>query len=280
MEKVAVTGATGFVGEKLVEKLIQKGFFVHAIARNEGKLIALRDKYKQLEIFPCPVEDEYLIRKAVKDCAGIYHLASFKEINLAEKNALKTVQTNIFGTLNILKASVDFPNIRFVVMTSTDKAEKVSGIYGASKFVSEKLLEEFNAINSSGCKYRMVRFGNILHSTSSVLVKWKKAIEEEKEIVITDPSATRFFLTREESVALIFDCLEHAPDSKPYFNAMKSLSMQELLDLMLLKYGNGKKNAVRQIGLQEGENKHEMLTANLTSEEAPRWNKEALLKEL
>ncbi len=280
MEKVAVTGATGYVGEKLVEKLILNGNFVHAIARNEGKLIEIKDKYKNVEIFPCPVEDEYLIKKAVKDCSGIYHLASFKEINLAEKNALKTVQTNIFGTLNILKASVDYPNIHFVIVASSDKAEKISGVYGATKFIMEKLVEEFNFINQGQCKYRILRFGNILHSTSSVLVKWKKAILEGKDLVITDPSATRYFLTREEAVAMIFECLETATDSKPYFTKMKSLSLKELLDMMILKYGNGRKNNIIQIGLREGENKHEKISPDLTSEHAIRWNKEELYKEL
>ena len=102
-----VTGATGYIGEKLVEKLINQQKYVHAVARNEGKLLELKSKHKHLEIFPCPVEIEYLIRKAVKDCSGIFHLASFKDVNLAEKHPLKTIETNILGTLNLLQATVD-----------------------------------------------------------------------------------------------------------------------------------------------------------------------------
>jgi nucleoside-diphosphate-sugar epimerase len=110
MDKVVVTGATGYIGEKLVEKLIQQDKYVHAVARNEGKLLELKSKHKHLEIFPCPVENEYLISKAAKDCSGIFHLASFKDVNLAEKHALKTIETNILGTLNLLKATIETLN--------------------------------------------------------------------------------------------------------------------------------------------------------------------------
>lgn len=233
-QRFAVTGATGFVGEKLVERLVGQGHIVHAISRNEGRLIELREKFRNVEVFPCPVEDEYLVRKAVKNCSGIYHLASLKEVNLAGKHTYKTIQTNITGTLNLLKASADTASIQFVVVSSSDKAEKISGVYGASKFLVEKLVEEFSHINGN-CKYRVVRFGNILHSTSSVLVKWKKALLDGSDIVITDPAATRYFLSQDEAVDLLFECLEKATDSRPYFTRMRSMSMQELLNLMILK---------------------------------------------
>jgi UDP-N-acetylglucosamine 4,6-dehydratase/5-epimerase len=280
MERVLVTGATGYIGEKLVEKLIQQGKYVHAVARNEGKLIELQTKHNNLEIFPCPIENEYLVKKAVKDCSGIFHLASFKHVNLAEKNALKTVETNICGTLNLLKASVDNKSIKFIVASSSDKAERIAGVYGASKFLVEKLFEEFNLLNSEHCKYRVVRYGNVLHSTSSVVEKWKKALAAGHSITITDASATRFFLTRDVAINAIFECLDKAADSRPYLPNMKSLSIRELLDLTILKYGKGRKSDIIEIGLQEGENKHEQIDPHNTSEFAPRWDKQELYNEL
>jgi UDP-N-acetylglucosamine 4,6-dehydratase len=280
MEKVVVTGATGYIGEKLVETLIQQDKYVHAVARNEGKLLELKSKHKHLEIFPCPVENEYLIRKAAKDCSGIFHLASFKDVTLAEKHALKTIETNILGTLNLLKATVENKNIKCIVAASSDKAERISGVYGASKFLVERLFEEFNLLNSGQCKYRVVRYGNILHSTSSVVVKWRKAITTGNDIIITDPAATRFFLTRDVAINAIFECLEKAPDTRPYLPSMKALSIKELLDLMILKYSNGKECRIIEVGLQEGENKHENIDPSNTSELAARWDKDAIYAEL
>jgi len=280
MEKVVVTGATGYIGERLVERLINQEKYVHAVARNEGKLLALKSKYKDLEIFPCPVENAYLVSKAVKDCSGIFHLASFKNVSLAEKHALKTIETNILGTLNLLKATVDNRSIKFIVASSSDKAERISGVYGASKFLVERLFEEFNLLNSGHCNYRVIRYGNILHSTSSVVVKWKEAVATGNDIIITDPSATRFFLTRDVAINAIFECLEKAPDSRPYLPTMKALSIKELLDLVILKYGNGKECRIIEVGLQEGENRHENIDSSNTSEFAPRWDKDEIYAEL
>lgn len=70
MERIAVTGATGFIGKKLVAELIKKKYFVHAVARNEGNLIKLSEQYKgQIEIYPCPIEDYFLTLKAIKGCS-------------------------------------------------------------------------------------------------------------------------------------------------------------------------------------------------------------------
>lgn len=204
MGTIAVTGATGYLAEKLIERLITQGHTIHAIARNEGKLIALREKFKSVQIFPCPVEDYLLLKKALNGCDGIFHLAAFKDVILAKEHPLKAVQTNILGTLNLLKITVEEQNIKFILATSTDKAVQVSGTYGATKLLMENLFEDFEQINGSNCAYRIVRYGNVLHSTGSVLVKWKYALENRKELILTDPEATRFFITWEQAIDVIF----------------------------------------------------------------------------
>ena len=243
MGTIAVTGATGYLAEKLIERLITQGHTIHAIARNEGKLIALREKFKSVQIFPCPVEDYLLLKKALNGCDGIFHLAAFKDVILAKEHPLKAVQTNILGTLNLLKITVEEQNIKFILATSTDKAVQVSGTYGATKLLMENLFGDFEQINGSNCAYRIVRYGNVLHSTGSVLVKWKYALE----------SAEPFY-----------------PPN------MKSISLGILLELAIRKYAKTVPD-IRVIGLQKGENKHECITADLSSEYAERWNNEELL---
>lgn len=277
MKKIAVTGATGFLAEELIRVLNLKGFHVNAIARNEGKLVELTKKFNNITIFPCPVEDYCLVKKALTDCEGIFHLASFKDVLLAEKHPLKTVQSNILGSLNILNLSMELDSIKYVISTSTDKAVKVSGVYGASKLMIEKLFHEFHLINGNQCKYRLVRYGNIFYSTGSVLTKWKEALIANKQIILTDPKATRFFLTREEAVELILKCLEEADCPSPFYPKMKSIEIGILLDAMIEKYSKQTPN-ISIIGLQDGENKHELITSCESSKDATRWTKEELIK--
>jgi UDP-N-acetylglucosamine 4,6-dehydratase/UDP-glucose 4-epimerase len=279
MDTIAVTGATGYLGELLIEHLVSEGKKVHAIARNEGKLTGLKEKFPSVRIFPCPVEDAFLLRKAVHECNGVFHLAAFKDVGLAEQHALKTVQTNILGTMNLLQLTLEYPNIRFVVGAGTDKAGTISGVYGASRLVMEKLFDEYRVINPYSCLMRVIRFGNILNSTSSVIVKWREALQRGQDIVLTDPEATRFFLTREEALRAMFNCM-NAQSDEPYIPEMKAMRMQDLLDIMLDKYASGNKAKVRTIGLQKGENLHETGLNGLSSNAADQWTREELLQHI
>jgi len=278
MNRVAVTGATGYISEKLIEILIGKGIKVNAIARNEGKLVQLKDKFPEIDIFPCPIEDVILLKKATNNCDGIFHLAAFKDVFLATENPLKTVQTNIIGTLNLLNISVENKNIKFIITTSTDKAAHVTSFYGASKLLAEGLFEDFEKANSNHCKYRVIRCGNIFHSTSSVLTKWKDAIINNRDLIITDPEATRFFWSREEAVQLIFSCLENSTDATPMVPKMKSVKIGSLLNVMIKKYGNNNPINIKTVGLRKGENIHEYSSEGICSLEAEEWTENELLE--
>lgn len=279
MERVAVTGATGFIGQKLVAELIRKNYFVHAIARNEGKLMELSEQYsRQIEIFPCAIEDYYLTLKAMKGCSGIFHLASSKIVGLSEENTLKTIQSNIIGSDNLLKHTIENKQIKFIITTSTDKTAQITGTYAATKYLVEKLFQEYEKMNGENCKYRVIRSGNIFHSTGSVLEKWKTKIIEGDPITVTDPDATRFFISADEIIALLFSSLNNCDNAKPFIPKMKAVRIKDLLYLMIEKYGENRDILINTIGLQQGENKHELLTMNNSSEFAEKWSKEELYK--
>jgi UDP-N-acetylglucosamine 4,6-dehydratase/UDP-glucose 4-epimerase len=162
-------------------------------------------------------------------------------------------------------------------MISTDKTAIVSGVYGASKFLMERLTHQFEA-NYPKHTYRVVRYGNVLYSTGSVLCKWKDLLEQNKEIIITNPDATRFYWTVEQAVDLIFDCLENAIDSQPYVPEMKSMRMGDLLTAMSNKYlpSDGTLK-VKEIGMQPGENLHEKVLADgIPSNEAEKFTIEEI----
>ncbi len=277
-KNVLVFGGTGFLGKELVAKLIYSGFEnITIFSRDEGKLIELYQEHKNIKILTGDIADKFEVYQAMKGMDYIFHLAAFKHVGLAETQSRECIKTNLIGSLNILECSVDLqPDL--IITTSTDKAAQVNGVYGATKYLVEELFSQFEKVNHM-TDYRVVRYGNVLYSTGSVLCKWKKLIQENKEVIITDPEATRFFWTVSEAVELLFECIWKSEDSSPYCPSMKSMAMGDLLEAMILKYGNGKRPSVKTIGLQQGENKHEkILREGPSSDEVERFTVKEIME--
>lgn len=257
-----ITGGTGFLGVKLTECLLQKGHHVIVIARNEGKLITLKEKFPSITIVPGDISSKETVYRAVSGVDGIFHLAAFKHVGLAEEYQLECINSNIIGTKNILECSLDNRKLEFIIGISTDKACQVNGVYGASKYIMEHLFYAYEKLNSH-VKYRLVRYGNVLYSTGSVLCKWKDKLSKGEEIIITDENITRFYWTVDEAIDLIFKCLEKSVSSKPYVPTMKSVLLKDLLDVMIEKYHpKDMPVKIKKIGIQRGENYHEKIEDN------------------
>jgi FlaA1/EpsC-like NDP-sugar epimerase len=199
--RVAILGGTGFLGELLTEKEVKSGHDVFVVARNEGKLITLKEKFPSIKILAGDIADPWTVATVFKfKPDGVFLLSAFKHVGMAEEEVFQCVKSNVTGVINVLNATfVHKP--AFVVLTSTDKAAKVSGVYGATKLLGERLMKEAEELNSD-TKYRVVRYGNVLYSTGSVLCKWKDKIEKGEKVIVTDGEATRFFWTREEALNL------------------------------------------------------------------------------
>ena len=254
-KKYLITGGSGFLGMPLVKYIIENGGAVRVIARDEGKLITLRESFPTVEIYPGDISDPIEVKQAMIGINGVFHLAASKHVGLAETFVRENVKTNTLGSLYILEESLRM-DLDFVLGISTDKAAQVAGVYGATKLLMERLFAQYEKLNPN-CKYRIVRYGNVLYSTGSVLCKWKDLIQQGKEVIITDPEATRFFWSVDQAIDLIVDCMQTAHDSTPYCPTMKSMSIKNLLQAMIEKYSNGQHISVKSIGLQAGENMHE-----------------------
>jgi FlaA1/EpsC-like NDP-sugar epimerase len=269
--KYLVTGGSGFLGQELIKRINGE---VRVLARNEGKLVELKEKFPNIEIMTGDVADSYTCDRAVKDVDGIYHLAGQKHVGLAEENVRECIDTNI--PIALLEATRKYKP-KFIIGISTDKAASRKGVYGCTKFLMERLFDEYSKLNPE-TKYRIVRYGNVLYSTGSVLCKWKEKIKQGGIITITDPEATRFFWTVDQAVDLIFECLKKAVDSKPYATNMKAMKMGNLLQAMINKYADGDSEyPVGIIGLQPGENMHEIITEDgIDSSQAEKFTQEEI----
>lgn len=272
-ETYLITGGSGFLGKVLTERLIEAGANVRCLARNEGNMMSLQQTHP-VEISPGDVSDPVDVRQAMKGIKGVFHLAAFKHVGLAEKFSRECVKSNTIGSLNILEASLDFP-LDFVIGISTDKAAKISGVYGASKFLMEKLFQQFE-LNNPNVEYRLVRYGNVMYSTGSVMCNWKKLMQGGEQCIITDPEATRFYWTVDDAIELIFECLSKAKDCSPYCPEMRAMKIGDLFQAMSEVYYETPIHP-KVIGLQPGENFHEvMLEGNPNSGEAEKFTIEEI----
>ena len=219
----------------------------------------------------------------------MFHLAALAQA-MQSGGASDSIITNLIGSRNVLNQSLSTKmfspylngardyQVDFVLGVSSDKAVQVSGPYGATKFLMERLFEEFQETNKD-IKYRVVRMGNVIYSIDSVLYKWKSLLEQGEEVMVTEPKATRFFMTKGQSVDLMLNGLE-TDSPKPYCDIPKSTSIGNLLQAMANKYlPKGKELKVKEIGLQPNENLHEQIVdGGLMSNEMEQYTIEELEK--
>lgn len=272
MSKYLITGGTGFIGRVLVKRLIDGGANdLVVLARNEGNLIELKEEFPSINIIPGDVADLSIVQKACYGVDGIFHLAAFKYVGLAEANPYQCSKSNVIGTMNLLNESQKIEN-GFFVFISTDKASRVSGVYSASKAKGEILVKEA-ALKNPSTKYTSIRFGNVWGSTGSVAVKWEKAMRGGREVYITDPDATRFFFSVNEAVSVILNNVRTTGTITP---KMKAVRMGVVLEACQERFG---KCPVGVAGLQAGENLHETMDGSVFSNEVDQFTKDEFTKE-
>jgi len=278
-KKYLVTGGSGFLGDELIKRLLNQGGDVVTVSRNEGQLIKLKQKFPSIRIETGDISNKHSVHRVMKGVSGVFHLAAFKHVGMAETQSVECTNSNVIGSKNVLECAVE-EGVEFVIGISTDKAAQVAGVYGASKLLMERMFQQYE-VDYPNIKFRIIRYGNVLYSTGSVLCKWKELLKQGKEVIVTEPKATRFFWTLDQAVDLIYDCMRDAIDSQPHFPSMKSMSIENLLKAMAEKYlPDGEGLQIKTIGLQPGENFHEkILEAGPASNEVDEFTIEEI-KEL
>ena len=196
--KVLITGGTGTVGKALIKN--NDSEYIN-VSRNEEKIAELKREYPEVKSYVGNIEDKGLLLRVFKDVKPdvVVHAAAMKHIDLMEKNPIAGCNINVMGSLNVVEASI-INDVPITVGISTDKACLAESVYGASKYLMERV---FMNSNNDTNRFSLTRFANVAHSTGSVLPFWLKLKEEGEYLKLTDPDMNRLIFTQFEAAQLI-----------------------------------------------------------------------------
>ena len=212
---VLVTGAGGTIGSQLCREILKlrpaKLLLLDSSEYSLYKILNVLDSienFRDVNIIPllASVQDRKNINLILKTWKPntVYHAAAYKHVPIVEHNLLEGIKNNVFGTLSIAKASILYKVSDFVFI-STDKAVRPTNVMGATKRLCELCLQALYAERSKSniTKFSMVRFGNVLDSSGSVIPKFRKQIEERLPLTVTHIDICRYFMTIEEAAELV-----------------------------------------------------------------------------
>ena len=254
---VLITGGTGSFGKKFTKILLEEKL-------PKKIIIFSRDELKQHEMqmhgfdhptlryFIGDVRDRERLLRAMHGVDIVVHAAALKQVPACEYNPMEAIKTNIMGTANVLEAALD-AGVKKVMTISTDKAVSPANLYGATKLAAEKLTIQSNAYAAgSASRYSCVRYGNVVGSRGSVVPLFLKQ-RASGMVSITDDRMTRFWLSLEQGVRFVMNCIEQMEGGEVFVPKIPST---KVTDLALAIAPAAKLNI---IGIRPGEKLHENL---------------------
>lgn len=261
-----ITGATGSLGTALVASSLRDPSVerVVAFSRDEVKQAALGELmhyHPKLRLFLGDVRDQARVEEALWHCDTVIQCAALKRVDALAYNPSEVFQTNILGTWNVLRAARG--RVARVLIISSDKAVRAQNCYGVSKAAAEHLAVNENVYGfPQGTRTSVLRYGNVLGSRGSVIHTWRAAVLRGDPITLTHPEMTRFWLTLDDAVGLVGQCLELMRGGELFVPVVPSMRLRELAEALAPGY------PVMITGMRPGGEKlHEEL---LTDEELTR----------
>ncbi len=257
-QSILITGGTGSFGKQFVDMVYRRFPDVKRVviySRDELKQFEmsqhyLQSKYKSIRFFIGDVRDGERMKRACEGVDIIVHAAALKQVPAAEYNPMECIKTNVFGAENVINAAFD-NGVKRVVALSTDKAAAPINLYGATKLCSDKLFVAANNMKGKrDLRFSVVRYGNVIGSRGSVVPFF---LDKRKNGVlpITHPDMTRFNISLNEGVEMVFHALEHAWGGEIFVPKIPSYRITQLAEAI------GPNCRQEIVGIRPGEKLHE-----------------------
>jgi UDP-N-acetylglucosamine 4,6-dehydratase len=259
---VLITGGTGSFGKQFVEIALRelKPKKLIVFSRDELKQHEMRQVFPDADGSPMryfigDVRDKERLYRAFAGVDVVVHAAALKQVPACEYNPFEAVRTNVIGAQNVISAAID-QGVRTVMALSTDKAVNPVNLYGATKLCAEKLFVQGNAYSGGrATRFSCVRYGNVVGSRGSVIPVFKQQ-RECGQITITDERMTRFWITLEQGVRFVIECIEQMQGGEVFVPKIPSMRIMDLAEAVAPGC------EVSFIGIRPGEKLHEVLVSH------------------
>ncbi len=254
---ILVTGGTGSFGRKFTEIVLREynPKAIRIFSRGEFLQIQMQRQFNndpRLRFFIGDVRDRNRLYRAMNGVDIVVHAAALKQIPTCEYNPIEAVRTNIEGAINVIDAAID-NGVEKVIAISTDKAVHPVNLYGATKLVAEKLFVQANAYTGGRkTKFSCARYGNVVGSRGSVIPLFLEQRRNGK-VTVTDPRMTRFWITLEQGVRFVIQCIEKMHGGEVFVPKIPSMNIMDLVKAVAPDC------EVEYIGIRPGEKLHEVL---------------------
>ncbi len=258
--RVLITGGTGSFGRQMTRHLLALGCqHVRILSRDEAKQDTMRTEYDSdaLRFYIGDVRSEQSVSEAMRGVDLVFHAAALKQVPSCEFFPMEAVRTNVLGSQNVIKASIE-AGVKQTVFLSTDKAVQPINAMGMSKALMEKAVQAASrTAETTNTTISCVRYGNVMYSRGSVIPLFIEQIKSGRPLTITEPSMTRFMLALADAVKLVEFAFNNARPGDLFVKKAPACTVQDLAESLLELFEVD--NEIRVIGMRHGEKVHETL---------------------
>lgn len=273
---VLITGGTGFLGRAIAKALLADETATGRVciySRGEHAQAAMYEelgRHPRLRMFIGDVRDQERLCWAMRSVETVIHAAALKRIEVGDYCPEEMIKTNVIGAMNMVEAA-RLAGVSKVLLVSTDKAVEPISPYGQSKALAESLFLRAND-PQQGPRFAVARYGNVWGSTGSVVPTWREIIKKGRPVPVTDPAATRFFMTINGAVSLVLGTAGKMTGGEIAIPTLPAYSVGDLAAAM------GAEMDIR--GLPAYEKMHESMVSGSNSADARRMSQEELREAL
>lgn len=256
-----ITGGTGSFGNAVLRRFLYTDHFkeIRIFSRDEKKQDDLRKELNndKVKFYIGDVRDPLSVEYAVKGVDYIFHAAALKQVPSCEFFPMEAVKTNVIGTENVLNAAEKY-EVKRVVVLSTDKAAYPINAMGISKAMMEKVaVAKSRNLDDSKTIVCVTRYGNVMASRGSVIPLFLEQIKAGKPLTITDPKMTRFMMSLDDAVDLVWYAFENGMQGDLFVQKSPAATIETLAKAVIELTGN--KSKIKVIGTRHGEKQYETL---------------------